>query len=308
MVPVAVRLVAVALGAVVAAGCARRPAPVDPGARALFRDLERQVTVAATTGWSVDRLEVEELAEGAVDSACRVAPPVRHALRDWLAAEIARLGGPVELAWRARGKKLTAVSDLLVVTRIQRLLARAEELAAECPFWLEPEQPFRGRQVSERRWQFSFGGGGKGIVVARDDRVDLSFGGGGRFLIGRAFGAGHALSTGIELGASASFPKDGSGERTALVLGVDLVAPVVYRYTLTNTYVELESGWLGRTNEQDWGDFDHGVHVGAAVGARALRTRFVFPGAAFGVSYERTFGDDVTLLKVGARVVFDLDL
>jgi hypothetical protein len=100
------------------------------------------------------------------------------------------------------------------------------------------------------------------------------------------------------------------GERTALELGIDLVTPLVYRRTLTNTYLELEAGWLGHATEDDWGAFDHGVHVGAAFGGRALRTRFLFPGAAFGVSWERTFldGPDVTSVKVGLRVAFDLDL
>jgi hypothetical protein len=94
------------------------------------------------------------------------------------------------------------------------------------------------------------------------------------------------------------------------VIGADLVAPIVYRRTLTNAYFELEAGWYGHSTEADWGDLDHGVHLGLAFGARALRTRFVFPGAALGVSWERSFvaGDDVTTLKLGARVAFDLDL
>src|SRR6185503_14746251 len=121
---------------------------------------------------------------------------------------------------------------------------------------------------------------------------------------------GHGIYAGIEAGGSAAFPKDDTGERSGLVIGADVVAPVVYRRTLTNAYVELEAGWLGRATEQDWGAIEHGVHAGVALGARALRTRFLFPGVAFGVSWERTFvdGDDVTLLKVGARVAFDLDL
>jgi hypothetical protein len=188
------------------------------------------------------------------------------------------------------------------------LLARAEEAAGECPFWIEPAREFRGRQISEHKFQVSFGGGGKGIVIKQGNEVDFSAGGAGRLLIGRAFGDGHALYAGVEAGASAAFPKDAEGTRTALVIGADVVAPLVYRRTLTNAYVEVESGWLGRSTEQDWERIDHGVHVGVALGARALRTRFLFPGAALGFSYERTFGDDVTLFKVGARVAFDLDL
>lgn len=292
------------------AACGPRPAPRDPTTRTLFRDLERHVTVAATTGWGSDRLEIEAMLESTLDSVCRVDPLARRSLAGWLDAEIARLGGPVEKAWRERGKDLSRVADLLVLTRVQRLLARAEELAGDCPFWLEPEAPFRGRQVSEQRLVLTFGGGGKGIVVRQGDRVDLNAGGAGRLLIGRAFSDGHALFAGVELGASASFPRSETGERGALVLGADLVAPLVYRRTLTNAFFELEAGWLGRSSEDDLGALDHGIHVGAALGARALRTRIVFPGAAFGISWERTFqgGEDVTLLKVGARVSFDLDL
>jgi hypothetical protein len=295
------------------AACGPRPAPRDPTTRTLFRDLERHVTVAATTGWGSDRLEIEAMLESTLDSVCRVDPLARRSLAGWLDAEIARLGGPVEKAWRERGKDLSRVGDLLVLTRVQKLLARAEELAGDCPFWLEPEEPeepFRGRQISEQRLVLTFGGGGKGTVVRQGDRVDLNAGGAGRLLIGRAFSDGHALFAGVELGASASFPRSETGERGALVLGADLVAPLVYRRTLTNAFFELEAGWLGRSSEEDFGALDHGVHVGAALGARALRTRIVFPGAAFGISWERTFqaGEDVTLLKIGARVSFDLDL
>jgi hypothetical protein len=299
-----------AVAALALAACAPRPAPRDPTTRALFRDLERHVTVAATTGWSVDRLEIDRMVEGALDSVCRVDPLARRSLAAWLEAELARGGGPVEKAWRERGKDLAAVEDLLALTRVKLLLARAEELAGDCPFWLEPEEPFRGRQITEDRLVLTFGGGGKGIAIRQGDRVDLSAGGAGRLLVGRAFGDGHALFAGAELGGSAAFPRDASGERGALVLSVDLVAPVVYRRTLTNAYFELEAGWLGRSTERDFGAIDQGLHLGAAFGARALRTRFLFPGAAFGLSWERTFqgGDDVTLLKLGARVTFDSHL
>ena len=299
----------IAVTAILAA-CAQRPAPKDPSERVLFRDLERQVTVNATTGWGPDRIEIDGMLETALESTCRVDPLARRALHAWLAAEISKLGGPVEAAWKHRGKKLSKVDDLLVYTRVQMLLARSEEMAGDCPFWLEPELPFRGRQVSEHRFQLSFGGGGKGIVVRQGDRTDFNAGGAGRILFGRLFEGGDGLYAGLELGGSAAFPKDQAGDRTSLVIGADFVAPIVYRHTLTSSYVELEAGWLGHATEQALGALDHGIHVGAAFGARALRTRFVFPGIAIGISWERTFLDanDLTSLKIGVRVAFDLDL
>src|SRR5205085_6243210 len=133
---------------------------------------------------------------------------------------------------------------------------------------------------------------------------DVNAGGAGRLMLGRVLSGGDALYAGLEFGASAAFPKDAMGERSALVIGADYVAPLVYRHTLTNTYVELEAGWLGHSTGRDWGDLDQGVHFGFAFGGRALRTRFVFPGAALGISYERTFldGHHVSTFKVGARV------
>lgn len=297
-----------------AAGCSRfraLPVPRQPVMAALARDLERQVTIAAAAGWGIDRTEVESLLEPALDSVCRVPRVDRRSLLTWLGDRIAAEGGPVAGAWRARGKDLDAVADLLVLTRMRLVLLRADELAdQDCPFWLEPEERFAGRQTSHGRWQLTAGGGGKGIALWRGGDTDFLFGGAGRLLVGRVAESGRALYVGAELGASASFPKDASGDRTKLVLTADLVVPVVLRLTGVNSYLEVEAGWLGRATEEDFSAVDHGVHVGASVGGRALRTRFFFPGAAFGMSLERTFSDgaDPTMFKVGVRFAVDVDL
>lgn len=287
------------------------PAPKDPVTASLFRDLEREVTIAAAAGWGVDRVEVENLLEPALDSACRVTALDRRVLLETLAERISAAGGPVAAAWRARGKELDEVADLLVLSRMRQLLARADEVAVQdCPFWLEPEPRFAGRQISHGRWQLTAGGGGKGIAMYQGGDTDLLFGGAGRILIGRADQRGRALYLGGELGVSASFPKNDQGERTKLVVAADLVVPAVLRLTGVNSYLELEAGWLGRATEDDFGDVDHGVHAGVSVGGRALRTRFFFPGAAFGISLERVFldGADATMLKLGVRIALDVNL
>lgn len=297
------------VAAALLASCSQRRPPEHPTERALFRDLERQVTIAAATGWGVDRIELENMLETTLDSTCRVHPLARRSLKTWLDDQIAQQGGPVEEAWRERGKDLKKVDDLLVLTRVRLLLVRAEESSHECPFWIEPDDSYLGRQFSVRRFQLSIGGGGKGIVIQQGNDADISAGGAGRLLFGRMLANGDGIYAGLEVGGSAAFPKDDLGNRTALQLAADVVAPLVYRRTFLNSYLELEAGWIGRTTERDWEHYDHGFHVGMAFGARALRTRFVFPGAAFGISYERVWGDeDLTMFKVGARVALDLDL
>jgi hypothetical protein len=305
----AVVAVVVGLGA-----CAARPLPPEKPTALLYRDLERLVTLTEAAGWGIDRLELEAMLPEVLDSVCRIERAHRAALLGWLDAEIAREGGSVEQVWRARGKKLSRVGSLLTMTRVRAALDQAMSAAeADCPFWLEPDGDFEGRQISDGQWQVSIGGGGKGIGVRQGGRDDINFGGGGRFLIGRVFDMRSALYTGFELGASASFPKDPGGERSSLVFGFDLVAPLIYRYTFVNTYLEGEAGWLGTSTEDDLGDITHGAHVGAAIGGRAARARWFFPGAALGVSWERTFpreeqGAARTTFKIGVRVVFDLDL
>lgn len=308
--PRLVTAAAVAASVSLAPACSRTPAPVEPTERALYRDLERQVTLAAATGWGVDRLEIEGMLETALDSVCRVDVLGRRALHAWLDAEIARRGGPVEKAWRERGKDLANVAELLVMHRVRMLLERADESSVDCPFWIEPVNPFEGRQISENRWQISLGGGGKASAIQQGDKQDLSFGGAGRLLFGRMFAQGDGLYLGAELGASAQFPKDAMGERSSVEIGADLVIPLVYRRTLLNTYWEVEAGWLGHATERDWSAIDHGAHIGFAFGGRALRQRFLFPGAALGLAIERLVvdGDDILTVKLGARVSFDWDL
>lgn len=291
------------------AACAQRHAPDAPRQRELFHDYERIVTVTAAKGWGVDKLEIEKIEPEAMDSLCRVDSFDRRELARWIGGEIRRLGGPVEKAYQERGKKLDKVDDLLVLTRIQKVLARAEEMSLDCPFWLQPEPDFHGRQLL-KGWMVSIGGGGKASLIYQGDQQDLSATGAGRILLGHTLGDSHLLMAGFEFGASAEFPKDEMGQRSSLELAADMVAPLVYRYSLTNAFFEIEGGWLGHSTERAWGHIDNGIHAGIAVGGRALRQRFVFPGAALGISYERTFldGDDLTTIKIGARFSFDIEL
>lgn len=304
------RLALALVVAVAGAACAEA-LPRAGSERALYGDLQRMVRWRQTQGWAVDRLALDALESDALDSTCRTPPPARDALLAWLDAEIARAGGPVEDAWRRAGKDLGAVRPLLELTRIRMLLAAAVASApADCPFWLEPEEPFRGRQIADDRWQLVLEGGGKGMFLRQSGELDLSAGGAGRVLIGRTFGRHLQLLTGVEAGGGAELRKDMNGER-GVVFAFDLVVPAVVRWRLVSTYVEAEIGYLAHWNERDE-DFVPGLHAGVAVGAKALRQRWFVPGIAIGVAYERTFPGDarpvLEMLKVGLRVTLDFDL
>lgn len=293
-------------------GCARAVPAKAPEA-ALFRDLERMVSISETTGWRIDRIELASMEKDALLSVCRAEPAVRAQVLAWVDLRIEELGGDPASAWRARGKDLGKVKELLRATRIRKVLARAIEQAdADCPFWIEPEPNFAGRQISDDRWSLTLGGGGKGIVINQGGDTDLRFGGAGRLLVGRHIGSRVGLFFGVESGATASFPRDETGDRSNVVFGLDLVAPLVLRYTLVNGYFELEAGPLGSINEVDR-ELVPGMHVGIAAGGRAGRQRWFFPGAVFGISFERTFpdanqGDPITSVKLGFRVAIDVDL
>lgn len=298
--------------ALCAAACARPLRPAEPSAAALYRDLERLVSLRAAAGWQIDRVEIDALLPDVLMSACQVQPAQRALLRDWLDTRIAALSGPVEQAYTARDRDLGRVSELLALSRVRMTLDRAMNAAgADCPFWLEPRSLFRGRQISDDRWQISLSGGGSGMVVSRGSEQDLQFGGSGRVLFGRNLGSALALYLGLEAGGSASFPKTDTGERSKLVLALDAGAPAIARYRMLNTHVDLELGYLVHATEEDWGQVEHGLHLGVAFGGRASRVRWFFPGAALTLAYERTFPDDAPdlhMIKMGFRAMADFDL
>lgn len=304
---------ALAAPALLAAACAHAPQPEDPSERALYRDLQRLVTLSDSAGWEIDRLELEELRGPALLSLCRVERTKQDRLLDWLDLRAADLGGPVEVAYRRRGRDLGELDELLEITRIAMLLRHTiGSRDHDCPFWLEPEAEFDGEQIPDDRWQLTLATGGKAIFVSQGGRADINFGGAGRLLFGRAFGPRWSVYVGAEAGAVASFPRSENGGRSGLVLGVDGLVPVVVRYRFVNTYLEVEAGYLAHVTEERL-HIEPGVHAGVAVGAIASRRLLLFPGAAFAASYERTFpaaGDGAVLqsLKLGVRVVFDVSL
>jgi hypothetical protein len=120
------------------------------------------------------------------------------------------------------------------------------------------------------------------------------------------------LYTDLELGGGASVPKNPDGTRSALILAVDLVVPVMVRYYRVSTFLD-GGGYMVHATEEDWRDTDHGFHVGVYVTGRTTHARWFFPAAGIGIAYERTFPDGMDeeplhLIKAGFRGAFDFDL
>jgi hypothetical protein len=292
------------------AACATTAPPAGPP-RALYRDLERIVAFAETTGWDIDRREVDAVLGDALLTLCRVPEESRRALLVWVDQRIVALGGPVDEAWRRSSRKLGRVEVLLALTRLRMVLVAAMDAApGDCPFWLEPSAGFRGRQISDDRWQLELGGGGKGILTGTQGVSDVTGGGAGRLNFYRHLGATWGIGIGIELGAGADFTVDENGQRSGLVFAFDVVTPVLFRWRAVNSFYELELGPFGHFTENQM-ELEPGVHVGFAVGGQALRQRWFLPGAAFAISYEHTFpdaGEPLDMLKLGFRVALNVDL
>lgn len=279
--------------------------PPTSSSAALHRDLERIVTLADAEGWKIDRMQIEDALPNALMSVCQTTDQDRAELLKWLSVQIAKEGS-LEERYKQNGRSFDDLENLLVLTRIQMLLTKSLAVAeADCPFWMEPNKHFTGRQILDHRWFASVGGGGKGMSVTQDGDTDYNFGGAGRLLLGRGFGRHATLLTGVELGGSAAFPKDAMGERGNLTLALDLVVPLIYRHRSVNTYWEVEAGYVGHTTEGKY-DPAHGAHLGLAFGGSTSRRRWLFPGAAFGISYERiSESQTLHVLKLGFRVAID---
>ncbi len=289
-------------------GACTQALPPERSSASLYRDLQRLVSIRATRGWQIDRIAIDDLEADALDSTCRAPHDAREHLLAWIDAEIERRGGPVETAWRQAGKDLDEVDDLLELTRVRLLLARALAAApADCPFWLEPREPFTGLQIADDRFQLVLEGGGRLIVFRSEGATDFSAGGAGRLLLGRSFGPHLSLLLGFEMTGSAELPRDGEGVTFAL----DTALPLVVRWRFVNTYLEAGAGPLVHLTEDDR-HLVPGLHTSVAFGFRALRQRFFVPGLALTLAYERTFPDEtrrrLDLLKVGLRVSLDFDL
>jgi hypothetical protein len=307
---------------VFAAGCGPT-LPWQPTQRALVRDVERVVDVRGDVGWLVDESEIQAVLPDVMKSLCQTPPYDREAALVWLDRYIGELGGPdVAAAWRAHGRDLGKVEDLLLVSRTRMLLARANEWANQgrCPFWLEPNPRFAGVHTQDHRFILTIEGGGRATQEIALGRVRFGGGGSGRLLVGYGFAERWGLSAGIEMGGGARFTNLQLGEQSEFPQLVgQAAAPVVLRrqFGLT-THAELELGPMAyfdrgsadAATRQVELHFDWGTRLGIAVGGTYLRLhRGFIPkfAVAFTIDYVPAVSGQPGLTQLGLGLRTGLD-
>ena len=155
----------------------------------LLHDISKIVESKQTTGWLIDRYELEKMMGDALSSVCRAPEEARQAALAQCEQAIVTLGGPLEKAYRENGGSLDGLSDLVFATRVRDLLAEAITRApADCPAWIPPDPEFKGLQTDAGRFTLELEGGG--LFVYHDKLL----GGGGSGRVLGAYGLSQHLS------------------------------------------------------------------------------------------------------------------
>lgn len=297
-------LPAAVLLAVTASAAEAAAEPLREDARGLLADVERIVSVEQSLGWFVDRRAYEEVLPTLLQSVCRAAPAARHEARAELQRRSRELGDSRTLFARAGHELDGETKEALFVERqlgaLEHALRRADE---DCPFYVEPEPDFIGRQTDRNRLTLSLETGG--MVQLRRTEGNWTFGGGGtaRVLPGWGFDGAVTVLAGAEFGGGAMIRPN--VRPTQLAINYFPAVPVVVRFHDVSWHYDLEVAPVALFQADDQ-DFSYGVRFGGTVGVAALRTRGFLPWGGLAVAVERYFENDArsaaTFVRGGLRV------
>lgn len=285
---------------------AARPAAAeesDPTAVALQRDISRIVGSQEGAGWFVDSNALDEIYPTLMESLCRTTPETRTRTRALLEAERQQKGDPRAL-FQERREVDDAVDDARRAER--ELLAfdyASSRAARDCPYWVEVDPEFRGRQSDADRFTLSLETGG--LIQLRQTDDTWSFGGGGygRILPGYGIGGDVTILAGPEFGGGAMLrPKTSP---TEFVINYFPAFPIVTRFHDGSWQYDVEVAGVGLFQADDF-NLSYGARIGGSVGVKGLRTRNILPWAGLHVAYEHYFpsGDRPTahFIRGGLRV------
>jgi hypothetical protein len=285
------------------------PARAGQGATdALIRDMERIVAVQGQQGWVIDRIELEEVLPHALQSVCRVDGEVSQSSLVIARERFAALGGDVEAALDAAGGDPQEIRPILDAQRVVLLLESALRSADEdCPVWIRPGKPFRGRQTDRDRVSLTVEGGG--LLTGRLSSTEARYGGGGsgRVFLGKRFEDVSWLLGGEWGGAGLLDPDE---EADQVRLHMFLAAPLVMRLhgLLWHVGLEVAPVWslpVARDSAR------LGGRAAIQVGYTGLRRGAWLPGLGFSIAFEHSPAQDGLsaehIIRAGFRGSFSWD-
>ena len=284
--------------------------PEQPVERALFVDLRKFVELNQSSGWYVDRSQLENNAEDILRSACQVDAARRDNLEAWLNGQIALEGGSAERVYRAHGEDLGAAADVLALERTRTFLRyAAAHTADDCPFWLTPRDDFKGVQGDAHRMVLLAETTGYGSVVLEGSNAAIGGGGGGRLLFAHGIGPQYTLAIGGEIGGVGAFVANDKGGRsldTTFVAGI----PLLFRWTRYSRIFDFELAPIARLNPGD-PLLPPGIRASIGGGLATMRASSFMPYALLWLGYEFHPSDSNSpadhSLHIGTRVGIDWD-
>jgi hypothetical protein len=264
-------------------GSHARPARAEPplGMEALVEDTHRIIVAFELDEWFDDDEEYRAVMPVLLESVCRVKPAIRKAALEHLQA----MQGPApERLFDVAGGQLTAeVKDALSLRRQYVALRRAvSEAGDRCPFWVLPEDDFRGRQTTSNQFVLNFEGGGVGQLRVVDHEPSVGGGGNGRLLFGYGLGQHWSFAAGPEAGGSALLERT---DRGRLTINYFPAIPVVVRYRRAQWIYGVELGPVAVFESSDT-RISYGGRLGGMVGLSVLRTQGFLPWAGIAVDVE----------------------
>lgn len=252
----------------------------------LLLDLERVVLAQEASGWFLDAAAQDDIHAQVMESVCRVTPRVRALALAQLDHEQTVRGDPRAL-YEAKGRLDTDVEVALRVQRRRDALRRATDVAqADCPFWVNDDEGFRGLHVLRRRFVLSLETGGVAQLRRTEGAFTIGGGGVGRLLAGYGFAAPVSLLGGFELGGGAML--EPNTQPTQFVVNYFPAVPVVVRLHHAAWHYDFEVAGVSLFQAGDPA-LSYGLRGGFTVGVSALRTRGIIPWAGAALAYDYYF-------------------
>jgi hypothetical protein len=240
-------------------------------AESLGADIERIVDAQESAGWFVDTDAVLEVRTPLLESVCRTPVSARRETLEQLEAE-SREAGSARSLYEAEGREVTPVVERARFAE-RRLIALRTAMTwaeRECPFWVEPDPEFAGRQSDRDRFTLSFESGGNAQVRRTEGAFTIGAGGVGRLLVGRGFGGGWSLLAGLEFGGGAMLKP--RVEQTEFVVNYFPAVPLKLRIHDVAWHYDFEVAPVALF-QADNTTVSYGGRLGFGVGFATLRTR-----------------------------------